>query len=56
MSGDWFLGTADLSENDRIMTGRYEAMAKLGGYMGKILRVDLTKEQITEETLPMRLH
>ena len=27
-------------------------MAKLGGYMGKILRVDLTREQITEERLP----
>lgn len=26
-------------------------MAQLGGYMGKILRVDLTKEQITEEHL-----
>ena len=24
-------------------------MAKLGGYMGKILRVDLTNERITEE-------
>jgi len=27
-------------------------MAKLGGYMGKILRVDLTEERITEEKLP----
>ena len=27
-------------------------MAELGGYMGKILRVDLTKELITEEKLP----
>lgn len=27
-------------------------MAKLGGYVGKILRVDLTKERITEERLP----
>ena len=27
-------------------------MAKLGGYMGKILRVDLTEERITEEPLP----
>lgn len=27
-------------------------MAKLGGYMGKILRVNLTKERITEEELP----
>jgi len=26
-------------------------MAKLGGYMGKMLRVDLTKERITEENL-----
>ena len=26
-------------------------MGKLGGYMGKILRVDLTEERITEETL-----
>ena len=27
-------------------------MTKLGGYMGKILRVDLTEELITEESLP----
>ncbi len=27
-------------------------MAELGGYMGKVLRVDLTKERITEEKLP----
>ncbi len=27
-------------------------MGKTGGYMGKILRVDLSKEQITEERLP----
>jgi len=25
-------------------------MAKLGGYMGKILRVDLTEERITERS------